>query len=155
MGWSAGTRWNRNLGPLVVVLLVVAQGALWFLVRPSAGLSASYVGQGLGALSVLLLSIGLVLVSAEAIRLLHWQAGWVEQPERSLYELEPGQWRDYDAYVGHPGRTPDGMHVGTFDQRVDESRDRFLTEAATAIGQRGGEFGWHRLLLAGDKPVIR
>lgn len=63
---------------------------------------------------------GLVLVSAEAIRLLHWQAGWVEQPERSLYELEPGQWRDYDAYVGHPGRTPDGMHVGTFDQRVDE-----------------------------------
>ena len=80
---------------------------------------------------------GLVLVSAEAIRLLHWQAGWVEQPERSLYELEPGQWRDYDAYVGHPGRTPDGMHVGTFDQRVDEWRDRFLTEPATAIGQRG------------------
>ena len=45
-------------------------------------------------------------------------AGWSSQ--RSLYELEPGQWRDYDAYVGHPGRTPDGMHVGTFDQRVDE-----------------------------------
>ena len=80
-------------------------------------------------------------------------AGWSSQ--RSLYELEPGQWRDYDAYVGHPGRTPDGMHVGTFDQRVDEWRDRFLTEAATAIGQRVGEFGWHRLLLAGDKPVIR
>lgn len=80
-------------------------------------------------------------------------AGWSSQ--RSLYELEPGQWRDYDAYVGHPGRTPDGMHVGTFDQRVDEWRDRFLTEAATAIGQRGGEFGWHRLLLSGDKPVIR
>lgn len=97
---------------------------------------------------------GLVLVSAEAIRLLHWQAGRVKQPERSLYELEPGQWRDYDAYVGHPGRTPDGMHVGTFDQRVDEWRDRFFTEAATAIGQRVGEFGWHRLLLAGDKPVI-
>ncbi|HJV14042.1 MAG TPA: hypothetical protein VJ625_09130 [Propionibacteriaceae bacterium] len=48
---------------------------------------------------------GLVLVSTEAIRLLLWQAGRVEQPEQSLYELEPGQWRDYDAYVGHPGRT--------------------------------------------------
>jgi hypothetical protein len=56
-----------------------------------------------------------VLVSAETIRLLHWQAGRVEQPEQSLYELDPGQWRDYDAYVGHPGPTPGGMHVATFD----------------------------------------
>ena len=46
---------------------------------------------------------GLVLVSAEAIRLPHWQAGFVEQPEQSLYEIEPGQWRDYDAYVDVPG----------------------------------------------------
>lgn len=97
---------------------------------------------------------GLVLVSAEAIRLLHWQAGRVEQPEQSLYELEPGEWRDYDAYVGHPGRTPAGMHVATFDQRIEEWRQRFLTEAAVAIGQRVIEFGWHRMLLAGDKPVI-
>jgi hypothetical protein len=97
---------------------------------------------------------GLVLVSAEAIRLLHWQAGRVEQPEQSLYELEPGQWRDYDAYVGHPGRTPAGMHVATFDQRIEEWRQRFLTEAAVAIGLRVTEFGWHRVLLAGDKPVI-
>jgi hypothetical protein len=97
---------------------------------------------------------GLVLVSAEAIRLLHWQAGRVEQPEQSLYELEPGQWRDYDAYVGHPGRTPAGMHVATFDQRIEEWRQRFLTEAAVAIGQRVTEFGWPRVLLAGDKPVI-
>jgi hypothetical protein len=97
---------------------------------------------------------GLVLVSAETIRLLHWQAGRVEQPEQSLYELEPGQWRDYDAYVGHPGPTPGGMHVATFDHRMDEWRQRFLTEAAVAIGQRITEFGWHRVLLAGDKPVI-
>jgi hypothetical protein len=26
--------------------------------------------------------------------LLDWQAGRMEQPEQSLYELEPGQWRD-------------------------------------------------------------
>jgi hypothetical protein len=97
---------------------------------------------------------GLVLVSAEAIRLLHWQAGRVEQPERSLYELEPGQWRDYDAYVGHPTRALGGMHVGTFDQRVEEWRQRFLTEAAIATGQRVVEFGWHRVLLTGDKPIV-
>jgi hypothetical protein len=97
---------------------------------------------------------GLVLVSAEAVRLLHWQARRVAQPERSLYELELGQWRDYDAYVGHPGRTPGGMHVATFDQRVDEWRQRFLTEAAIATGQQITEFGWHRMLLAGDRRVV-
>ena len=46
------------------------------------------------------------------------------------------------------------MHVATFDQRIDEWRQRFLTEAAVAIGQRVTEFGWHRVLLAGDKPTI-
>jgi hypothetical protein len=94
---------------------------------------------------------GLVLVSAEATRLLHWQAGRVEEPEQSLCELEPGQWRDYDAHVGHPAPTPGGMHVATFDQRIEQLRQRFLTEAAFAIGQRVTEFGWHRVLLAGDK----
>jgi hypothetical protein len=97
---------------------------------------------------------GLVLVSAEAIRLLHWQGGLVDQPEQSLYELEPGQWRDYDAYVGHPAPAPGGMHVATFDQRIDEWRQRFLTQAAIAIGERATEFGWHRMLLAGDKPIV-
>ena len=97
---------------------------------------------------------GLVLVSTEAIRLLLWQAGRVEQPEQSLYELEPGQWRDYDAYVGHPGRTSAGMHVATFEQRIDEWRQRFLAEAAIAIGEQVREFGWHHLLLAGDKQLI-
>jgi hypothetical protein len=46
------------------------------------------------------------------------------------------------------------MHVGTFDQRVVEWRQRFLTEAAIATGQRVAEFGWHRVLLTGDKPIV-
>jgi hypothetical protein len=57
---------------------------------------------------------GLVLVSAEAVRLLHWQDGRLTEPAHSLYEIEPGQWRDYDAYVGYPGRSPDGRHVAEF-----------------------------------------
>lgn len=63
---------------------------------------------------------GLVLVSTEAVRLLHWQDGRVAEPAQSLYEIERGEWRDYDAYVGHPGRSPAGMHVAEFDQRVEE-----------------------------------
>ena len=48
---------------MVVVLLAAALTLLWGVERPRNGFSASYVGQGLGALSVLFLSIGLVLIS--------------------------------------------------------------------------------------------
>lgn len=40
---------------------------------------------------------GLVLVSAEVVRLLHWQDSRVTEPAQSLYQIELGQWRDYDA----------------------------------------------------------
>ena len=40
---------------------------------------------------------GLVLVTAEAVRLLQWQEGRVTEPAQSLYEIEFGEWRDYHA----------------------------------------------------------
>jgi hypothetical protein len=96
---------------------------------------------------------GLVLVSREAVRLLHWQAGRVAEPAQSLYEIERGEWRDYDAYVGHPGQSPAGMHVAEFDQRVDEWRQRFLRTTAQAVAHQVTDLGWHRILLAGDRRV--
>lgn len=92
---------------------------------------------------------GLLLVSAEAVRLQHWQDGRVTEPARSLYEIEPGQWRDYDAYVGYPGRSPAGLHVAEFDQRVREWRQRFLRATAQAVGNQVADLGWQRILLAG------
>ena len=86
---------------------------------------------------------GLVLLSAEAVRLLHWQDGRVAEPARSLYEIEPGEWRDYDAYVGYPGRSPAGLHVAEFDQRVSEWRQRFLRATAQAVGVQVTSLGWH------------
>lgn len=53
----------RELGPTTIGVLVVAQAALWTVARPSGQASGSYAGQLLGAESVLLLSIGLVLIS--------------------------------------------------------------------------------------------
>ncbi len=53
----------RELGPATIGLLVVAQAVLWTVARPSGESSGSYAGQLLGAESVLLLSIGLVLIS--------------------------------------------------------------------------------------------
>jgi hypothetical protein len=93
---------------------------------------------------------GLVLVSAEAIRLLHWQDGRVAEPAQSLYEIEPGEGRGYDAYVGYPGRSPDGRHVAEFDQRVREWRQRFLRATAHAVAAQVTDLGWHRILLVGQ-----
>jgi hypothetical protein len=97
---------------------------------------------------------GLVLVSAEAIRLLHWHGGRVSEPAQSLYEIQLGEWRDYDAYVGHPGRSPAGMHVAEFDQRLDEWRQRFLRTTAEAVAHQLTDLGWDRILLAGERRVI-
>ena len=96
---------------------------------------------------------GIVLASAEAIRLLHWQDGRVAEPARSLYEIQRGEWRDYDAYVGHPGRSPAGMHVAEFDQRLDEWRRRFLRSTAEAVARQLTGLGWDRIVLAGERRV--
>ena len=53
----------REVGPATIGVLVVAQGLLWIFARPSPAPIRSYLGQLLGAESILLLSIGLVLIS--------------------------------------------------------------------------------------------
>ena len=113
--------------------------------RPYVSPLAEVAGRGRPA--------GLVLVSAEAVRLLHWQDGRVTEPARSLYEIEPGKWRDYDAYAGYPGRSPAGLHVADFDQRVAEWRQRFLRTTAQAVAAQVTDLGWHRILLAGEPRV--
>lgn len=97
---------------------------------------------------------GLVLLSTDAVRLLHWAAGRVEEPQRPLYELELGEWRDYAAYVGHAGRSAGGMHVATFADRVEEWRDRFLSDAASATAKQVADLGWRRLVVVGEPRVV-
>ena len=55
---------RRDLGPLAIVGLVVAQAVLWSVARPPGQSTGSYVGQLFGAESILLLSIALVLISS-------------------------------------------------------------------------------------------
>lgn len=93
---------------------------------------------------------GLVLVGGDAVRLLHWEAGAVTEPARSLYELELGDWREYGGSAAgrpaHRGPSP----VEGFENRVEDWRNRFLVEAARATATHLGALGWERLLLAGD-----
>ena len=38
----------------------------------------------------------------------------MEEPELSLYELEPGEWRDYSVYtMTNPSRAAAGLHVAS------------------------------------------
>jgi hypothetical protein len=92
---------------------------------------------------------GVVLISTEAMRLLHWEAGRMEEPDGSLYEFDRGEWRTYAAYaMANPGWA--ATHVDTLDQRFEEWRKRFLREAASALAARLGDLGWERFLVVGD-----
>ena len=69
---------RRSPGPLTIAALVVALAILWIVARPGGESTRSYVGQFLGAESVLLLSIGLVLIST-----LPWVEEWFDGIDRA------------------------------------------------------------------------
>jgi predicted ferric reductase len=69
---------DREVGPTTIVVLVIALTVLWLLAAPSGRLSGAYVGQLLGAESILLLSIALVLIST-----LPWVEEWFDGIDRA------------------------------------------------------------------------
>jgi predicted ferric reductase len=68
----------RRAGPAVIILLVAAFAVLWFAARPPGQPAISYAGQFFGAETVLLLSIGLVLLST-----LPWVEAWFDGIDRA------------------------------------------------------------------------
>lgn len=69
---------SRNLGPITIVSLVIGYGALWVVARPSGEPTGAYVGQLVGAVSILLLSAALVLISS-----LPWVEEWFDGIDRA------------------------------------------------------------------------
>lgn len=69
---------SRSAGPLVIFALVAALGVLWLVARPTGTPTGSYVGQWLGAESILLMSIALVLIST-----LPWVEAWFDGIDRA------------------------------------------------------------------------
>ncbi len=68
----------RELGPATIVVLVVALAVLWIVAHPAGEPTGRYVGQLLGAESILLLSIALVLIST-----LPWVEEWFDGIDRA------------------------------------------------------------------------
>ena len=63
VAFSRATLIPRKAGPATIVALVVVWAAVWVALRPRGQATGSYLGQLCGAESILLLSIGLVLIS--------------------------------------------------------------------------------------------
>jgi predicted ferric reductase len=63
----------RDVGPATISVLVVAQAVLWMLAKPRGEPTGRHIGQLLGVESILLLSIGLVLIST-----LPWVEEWFD-----------------------------------------------------------------------------
>ena len=68
----------RDVGPATIGVLVVGMGVLWTVARPAGEPTGSYLGQFLGSESILLLSIGLVLIST-----LPWVEEWFDGIDRA------------------------------------------------------------------------
>jgi predicted ferric reductase len=68
----------RHLGPFTIFGLVVAYVVLWVVARPSGEPTGAYVGQVVGAVSILLLSSALVLISS-----LPWVEEWFDGIDRA------------------------------------------------------------------------
>lgn len=68
----------RLFGPLSILVLVLALVGLWIVMLPSEMPLISYIGQMLGAVAVLLMSIGLVLIST-----LPWVEQWFDGIDRA------------------------------------------------------------------------
>ncbi len=68
----------RNLGPVSIVGLLIGYVVLWAFARPSGEPASAYVGQLVGAVSILLLSAALVLISS-----LPWVEEWFDGIDRA------------------------------------------------------------------------
>lgn len=98
-----------------------------------------------------------VLVGADAVRLLEWEQGRISEPEDSSWEMSLGDWRDYRGPAGSdPGR---GQHTAThsehFEARVENRQRRFLDGVAGSLARRFDAGGLDRVVVAGEVRMAR
>jgi hypothetical protein len=116
----------RELGPATIGVLVVGEGVLWTVARPAGDSTASFVGQLLGAESILLLSIGLVLIS-----MLPWVEHWFDACGASRNTMGTTASRVAPGAVACIGGLLAATHVIT-RARTGEQHDLLL--AQTVLG---------------------
>lgn len=98
--------------------------------------------------------IGVVLVSGERVRLVHWAHGVVDEAGEEAFDLDDEHWREYRGPSRGTRDASGATHAEHHDARVEEHRDRFLAAAARATAERLAERRWERVVIAGEAPVV-
>jgi hypothetical protein len=99
--------------------------------------------------------VGVVLVSGERVRLVHWAHGRIDEAGEEVFDLDTDDWRPYyGPAAGRPagGRTG-ATHAEHVEARTEEHRDRFFAAAGRATAQRLEQLGWDRVVVAAEGPV--
>ena len=129
----------NQVGPATIGALVVAVTVVWLVGRPAGEPTAAYIGQWLGAEAILLLSIGLVLISAEDDNFGDHDDGLGPPPrqrnvdgaaqQRAHNEREQGALTDPDVAVGvgrHPHEKQAADQRDQQPQRHDQRGRRWM-----------------------------
>lgn len=99
-------------------------------------------------------AIGVVLVSGERVRLVHWAHGVVDEAGEEVFDLDDEHWRPYRGPSRGTRSASGATHAEHVEARVEEHRDRFLAGAAQATAQRLEERRWERVVIAGEASVV-
>jgi hypothetical protein len=101
---------------------------------------------------------GVVLLSAERVRLLEWAPGHLEELHSWELSVFSQDWRERKAQrVADPARGQGVSASGhdQFDERLAENRHRFLGECGRLAAQLASGRGWDKLLLFGTAEYRR
>jgi len=95
--------------------------------------------------------VGIVLVSAERVRLLEWSLGAIRELEDWEITLFSRDWRERKAERSIPGPRSWTSASGRdqFDQRLDANRRRFLHEVGSHVGEQHTKRKWLHILVFG------
>jgi hypothetical protein len=95
--------------------------------------------------------VGVVLVSAERVRLLEWSLGAIRELEDWEITLLSLDWRERKAERSIPGSGSMTSASGRdqFGQRLDANTQRFLREVGALVGRESAERRWQHVIAFG------
>lgn len=98
-------------------------------------------------------TLGVVLLSAESARVLEWQQGRLADLGAWELDVNDYDWRELRSPQRNPQRDGTGTSSAGRDQheqRLRDSRERFLKEFGGLVAGRFGDRGWECIVVFGD-----
>ncbi|WCB93164.1 hypothetical protein DSM104299_01870 [Baekduia alba] len=97
--------------------------------------------------------VGIVLVSGERVRLVHWAHGHFDEAGEEVFDLDGDGWKPYRGPASGRGGRSGTTHVEQVEDRLEEHRERFFATAAEATAQRLQQRGWERVVVAAERAT--